>query len=259
MKASRLTLTLSALALAAASFTANADILFQNLGTAAPPATIGSHTMTPFDAAPQNAIPDGTSGITIIPGNPGSGELSINHSASKFTAPYSWVSEWAGGNVGAVYRINPYNEVNEVTLTLPAGTTAFYFYTSPHAYGTYDMSAVTDTGVSSGMIPVATGDGGSSGFAFYSTAGESISSITVSVHSNVGLGVGFFGIDQGPTTTCASEGYTGTKLTWCRNICEIEHTPAVHASWIHRWVNRYRDLPYCAVEGGGEEEPPQEG
>ena len=87
MKASRLTLTLSALALAAASFTANADILFQNLGTAAPPATIGSHTMTPFDAAPQNAIPDGTSGITIIPGNPGSGELSINHSASKFTAP----------------------------------------------------------------------------------------------------------------------------------------------------------------------------
>ena len=59
--------------------------------------------------------------------------------------------------------------------------------------------------------------------------------------------------------TCASEGYTGTKLLWCRNICEIEHTPAVHASWIHRWVNRYRDLPYCAVEGGGEEEPPQEG
>ena len=64
-------------------------------------------------------------------------------------------------------------------------------------------------------------------------------------------------VTQMQNTTCASEGYTGTKLLWCRNICEIEHTPAVHASWIHRWVNRYRDLPYCAVEE--EEEPPQDG
>ncbi|MEF9979254.1 MAG: hypothetical protein RR834_12280 [Thermomonas sp.] len=62
------------------------------------------------------------------------------------------------------------------------------------------------------------------------------------------------------TTTCASEGYTGTKLTWCRNICEMGYTGATLDMWIHRWVNRYRDLPYCAQEGGGEEEPPpQEG
>ena len=63
-----------------------------------------------------------------------------------------------------------------------------------------------------------------------------------------------------PTRTCASEGYTGTKLTWCRNICEIGYTGATLDIWIHRWINRYRDLPYCAQEGGGEEEPPpQEG
>ena len=59
----------------------------------------------------------------------------------------------------------------------------------------------------------------------------------------------------GPTTTCASEGYTGTKLTWCKNICEKGLTGAALDIWIHRWVSRYRDLPYCAVEGGGEEEP----
>ena len=64
---------------------------------------------------------------------------------------------------------------------------------------------------------------------------------------------------SGPATTCASEGYTGTKLTWCKNICENGLTGATLDMWIHRWVNRYRDLPYCAVEGGGEEEPPQEG
>ena len=58
------------------------------------------------------------------------------------------------------------------------------------------------------------------------------------------------------TQTCASEGYTGTKLTWCKNICEMGYTGATLDIWIHRWINRYRDLPYCAQEGGGEEEPP---
>ena len=62
----------------------------------------------------------------------------------------------------------------------------------------------------------------------------------------------------GPSTTCASEGHTGTKLTWCQNICEKGYTGATLDMWIHRWVNRYRDLPYCAQEGGGEEPPPQE-
>ncbi len=34
------------------------------------------------------------------------------------------------------------------------------------------------------------------------------------------------------------------------------YTGATLDIWIHRWINRYRDLPYCAQEGGGEEEPP---
>ncbi len=61
-----------------------------------------------------------------------------------------------------------------------------------------------------------------------------------------------------PAVTCASEGYTGTKLTWCQNICEKGYTGATLDMWIHRWINRYRDLPYCAQEGN-EEPPPQEG
>lgn len=51
-----------------------------------------------------------------------------------------------------------------------------------------------------------------------------------------------------PAVTCASEGYTGTKLEWCRNICERGYTGATLDMWIHRWVNRYRDLPYCAID-----------
>jgi hypothetical protein len=57
-----------------------------------------------------------------------------------------------------------------------------------------------------------------------------------------------------PVVTCASEGYTGTKLTWCKNICEMGYTGATLDMWIHRWINRYRDLPYCAQEDG-EEQP----
>ncbi|MBP7159486.1 MAG: hypothetical protein KBA36_11845 [Thermomonas sp.] len=54
-----------------------------------------------------------------------------------------------------------------------------------------------------------------------------------------------------PTTTCAGEGYTGTKLEWCRNICERGYTGSTLATWIRRWTDRYRTLPYCAVEPEG--------
>jgi len=63
--------------------------------------------------------------------------------------------------------------------------------------------------------------------------------------------------DSVPATTCASEGYTGTKLNWCQIICESESSSSTIETYLRRWINRYHDLPYCAVEGGGEE-PPQE-
>jgi hypothetical protein len=50
------------------------------------------------------------------------------------------------------------------------------------------------------------------------------------------------------TKTCASEGYTGTKLEWCKNICERDYTGSTLAMWIRRWTERYRTLPYCALE-----------
>ena len=50
------------------------------------------------------------------------------------------------------------------------------------------------------------------------------------------------------TATCASEGYTGAKLTWCQNICEKGYTGATLQTWIHRWIRQFRDLPYCAAE-----------
>ena len=50
-----------------------------------------------------------------------------------------------------------------------------------------------------------------------------------------------------PDATCASEGYSGTKLAWCQNICEKGYTGKTLESWIHRWIGKYRDLPVCAA------------
>ena len=50
-----------------------------------------------------------------------------------------------------------------------------------------------------------------------------------------------------PTTTCASSGYTYTQLEWCKNICERGYTGNTLNMWIRRWIERYRQLPYCAA------------
>ena len=46
-------------------------------------------------------------------------------------------------------------------------------------------------------------------------------------------------------STCANEGYTGIKLQWCQNVCENGHTGQLLDAWIHRWIDRFRQLPYC--------------
>lgn len=50
------------------------------------------------------------------------------------------------------------------------------------------------------------------------------------------------------TTSCASEGYAGTQLIWCRNICEMGYTGSTLNMWIRRWISRYRTPPYCLAQ-----------
>ena len=251
MKTRRLTLALSALALAAASFAANADILFSNLGTNAPPATIGGHSVIPFDQAAQAAIPT-FNDVSVIPGGPNGATLTVSPLSNKRSIGGGGWASWSHGYTGVVYYNNG---GTTATLTLPAGTKAFYVYVEPNFFDVYNISAATDSGVQSGAVPV-NGSSGATGFAFHTTAGENITTITITADEGAGgFAFGEFGIGTGPAATCASEGYTGTKLTWCKNICENGLTGATLDTWIHRWINRYRDLPYCAQEGGGEEGP----
>ncbi len=50
------------------------------------------------------------------------------------------------------------------------------------------------------------------------------------------------------TTTCSNDGYTGTQLTWCRNICEMGYTGNTQDMWLRRWIGRFHDTPYCLAE-----------
>ena len=239
--------TFTSLALATANFAANAGISFTNLGTGAPPAAVGGYTMLPFDQAAQAAIPDSYDNlVTSIPGNPLGGNLGISP-ANKATTPATW-GTWSHGYTGAIY----FTRGTQATLTLPANTHAFYFYAEPDS-GTFTLNAISDSGTSSGPIAVA-GNSGATGYAFYATAGEKITTITVTAQTGFSdFALGEFGIagEVESATTCASEGYKNTQLTWCKNICENGLTGKVLDSWIHRWIERYRQLPYCAVE------PPQ--
>ena len=45
--------------------------------------------------------------------------------------------------------------------------------------------------------------------------------------------------------SCDDYGYRGTKLNWCRQICEVEQTPAVLDTWIHRWLRQFHEDPPC--------------
>lgn len=58
--------------------------------------------------------------------------------------------------------------------------------------------------------------------------------------------------EEGPVIpTCASEGFTGIKLQWCQNICEKGYSGQLLSAWIHRWIDRFRTLPACAAGPGG--------
>lgn len=263
MQHRKLSIALAGIMLAATSFAASADILFQNLGTAAPPASVGGHTMTPFSLAPQSAIPE-LSSISEIPGNPFAGQLTVSPQVTKYTGGFSWGTDaWPGAYLGPIYFSG--FSVSSRTLTLPPNTTAFYFYlqNNNQDYNLDTVIVTTNSGTTSGPIELNTGfrepNVGAIGLAVYSTAGESITSITVQSSNTQGFGIGNFGISNEivmePEVTCASEGYTGTKLTWCKNICENGLTGATLDMWIHRWVNRYRDLPYCARDDEEEESP----
>jgi hypothetical protein len=150
-------------------------------GTGAPPATLGPYTMTPF-ATDSQAVGSEVSGVGGIGFSPSLQHLQVGN---------GWAT-WSHGYTGDVYW-NDTAPTSPITITLPVGTKAFYFYAEPDQFDTLTVQATAQDGTTSGAIPV-DGNGGAQYFGFYGTGDKTLSSITVSSADPQGFAVGEFGI-----------------------------------------------------------------
>ena len=136
-------------------------------GTSAPPATLGPYTMTPFGRDPR---PTGTT-VTDVPDD--AGTIMFSQPLTHSTIGNGWAT-WSHGYTGDVYH----TAVRPVTITLPAGTRAFYFYAEPNFFNVFNVTATAQDGTTSGPIPVQ-GNSGAKYFGFYATGTLDLASISV--------------------------------------------------------------------------------
>ena len=168
-----------------------------SVGTAAPPATLGGYTMTPF-ALDSRAL---FQSVTDVPA-PGGRTLQFDRNLEHRRIGNGW-GTWSHGYTGDVYSnaaIANSPARDQVMMTLPANTKAFSFYVEPNATATYNVTATANDGTASDPIAVS-GSSGAKYFGFYSKDGTTLSTITVNVDAGArGFGIGEFGIDNGDNT-----------------------------------------------------------
>lgn len=168
-------------------------------GTAAPPATLGPYTMTQFgpDSQPlgEGATgvndPAGTIGFTPALRHDRVGTCDFDPDPPDTAS--CWQT-WSHGYMGDVYDSLAAEVPTQITITLPAGTKAFYFYAEPNQFAEFSVEATAQDGTTSGPIPVQ-GNSGAKYFGFYGTGSATLSFITVMTTDTSGFAVGEFGIN----------------------------------------------------------------
>jgi hypothetical protein len=151
-------------------------------GTGAPPSALGPFTMQVFGADSQALGTDvgGVSGPT--------GEISFSPALEHLQVGNGWTT-WSNGYTGDVYATG---SAESATVTLPAGTDAFYLYAEPDEFETFTVTATAQDGTSSGPVSVE-GESGAEYFGFYGTGGATVSSVTVTTDGD-DFAIGEFGI-----------------------------------------------------------------
>jgi MYXO-CTERM domain-containing protein len=185
--------TIAAIAVLAIAGAAQAQISVVDLGTGAPPATVGPYAMIPFGVDNRPIFSD-VLDVTPADGAP-TGPISFDTPMSHRQVGNGWAT-WSHGYTGDMYYTNG---ALDVTIAMPAGTAAFYMYAEPDPFDAYNMTVVTDDG-NILTIPVV-GNSGANGFGFW-TAGAPIATVTIS--ADVDFAIGEFGIAQVPTPGAAA-------------------------------------------------------
>ena len=168
------------------SAAAQAGITGVAIGTVAPPATMGGWVMTPFPPDPQG------SPVTSV-ASPLGGVVGFSASMGHLTVPGSWAT-WSHGYTGDVYR-DPQRAIpHAVTLTMPAGTDAFYLYAEQNTrLAFHSITATAQDGTA--VVQSVYGDAGACGYGFYGTGGTQIATIAVTCPTDY-FAVGEFGISN---------------------------------------------------------------
>jgi hypothetical protein len=188
-------------ALTTLSAIAQATVIGVNLGTSAPPATVGPYTMMPFNMGPQNAIADGTT-VAATPFTPIGGRIQFSPITTKFSVPVTWFT-WSNGYTGAVFKFTGDAGGTVGTLTPPPQTGAIYFYYEGYFLATSQVTVTTNLGGVVGPILVQ-GFGGANGIGFYSTdPAEWITSIVIT-SDDPAFAVAEFGIAPGTAAAAAA-------------------------------------------------------
>jgi hypothetical protein len=80
-----------------------------------------------------------------------------------------------------------------VTLTMPAGTDAFYLYAEPNPFALHTITATAQDGTM--VSQNVQGNSGACGYGFYGTGGTQIATIAVNC-TTTDFGIGEFGISN---------------------------------------------------------------
>ncbi len=150
-------------------------------GTGAPAATLGPYDMTPFGPDPSPVFTDVTSVASPL-----GGDVGFDSAMLHVQVGAGWAS-WSHGYTGDVYYTNG---GTAVTMTMPAGTAAFYLYAEPNPINVYTIVATAQDGTS--VSQAVNGGSGASYYGFYGMGGSLIS--TIAVTSSIDFAVGEFGI-----------------------------------------------------------------
>jgi hypothetical protein len=149
-------------------------------GTGPPPIALGPFTTTAFpaDTSPEGEIVDAVTGPT--------GAITFSPSLEHLLVGIGWKT-WSNGYTGDVYWTDG---GDAATISLPAGTNAFYFYAEPNEFEDFDVRATASNGTTTGDLTVY-GDSGAAYFGFYGN-GATISNVTITSPDD--FAVGEFGI-----------------------------------------------------------------
>lgn len=180
-------------------------------GTGAPPSTLGPYTMTSFGLDSRSELAT----VTDVP-DP-AGTITFDTPMTHLKIGSSWAT-WSNGYAGDVYA----NFGAAVILTMPAHTSAFYFYAEPNPFAVLSITATAQDGTTSGPINV-NGYYGAQYFGFYAVGGSSVATIAVS--SSVDFAVGEFGISAGCASNSKNYVATGDSIPFGAELSEGTNYP----------------------------------